>query len=62
MRFEVMAALAIGILLPGLKTCRRGISEWSVIKYTSNYSQWSQAGALPVSRGRKGDVRFDIPM
>lgn len=29
-RFEVIAAFAIGILLPLLETCRRGISHWSV--------------------------------
>ena len=30
LRFEVIAAFAIGILLPFLETCRRGISEWGV--------------------------------
>ena len=30
MRFEVIAAFAIGILLPVLETCRRGISHWGV--------------------------------
>ena len=30
MRFEVIAAFAIGILLPLLETCRRGVSEWGV--------------------------------
>jgi hypothetical protein len=28
MRFEVTAAFAIGILLPVLETCRRGIGQW----------------------------------
>lgn len=28
MRFEVTAALVIGILLPVLETCRRGIGQW----------------------------------
>lgn len=30
MRFEVVAAFAIGILLPVLETVRRGISHWAV--------------------------------
>ncbi|HKG59299.1 MAG TPA: hypothetical protein VKB05_05925 [Pyrinomonadaceae bacterium] len=30
MRFEVVAALVIGILLPVLETARRGISHWTV--------------------------------
>ena len=30
MRFEVIAAFAIGILLPALETCRRGMGEWAV--------------------------------
>ena len=30
MRFEVAAAFVIGILLPVLETCRRGIGHWSV--------------------------------
>ncbi len=30
MRFEIITAFAIGILLPLLETCRRGMSEWSV--------------------------------
>jgi hypothetical protein len=30
MRFEVIAAFAIGVLLPLLETARRGISHWTV--------------------------------
>lgn len=30
MRFEVIAAFIIGILLPVLETCRRGIGHWAV--------------------------------
>ena len=30
MRFEIVAAFAIGILLPVLETARRGISHWTV--------------------------------
>ena len=44
MRFEVTAALAIGILLPVLETCRRGISEWSV-DFTTMFEDYL-AGAL----------------
>ena len=29
MRFEVTAAFAIGILLPFLETCRRGMGQWT---------------------------------
>ena len=29
MRFEAKAALAVGILLPVLETCRRGLAEWA---------------------------------
>ena len=44
MRFEVTAAFAIGILLPALETCRRGISEWSV-DFTTMFTDYL-AGAL----------------
>ena len=30
MRFEIIAAFAIGLLLPVLETARRGISHWAV--------------------------------
>lgn len=30
MRFEVIAAFVIGILLPLLETCRRGFAHWTV--------------------------------
>ena len=30
MRFEVIAALVLGVMLPVLETCRRGIQYWSV--------------------------------
>jgi len=30
MRFEVIAALVVGIILPVLETCRRGLRYWSV--------------------------------
>jgi hypothetical protein len=43
-RFEVIAAFAIGILLPVLETCRRGLSEWAV-DFTTMFTDYF-AGAL----------------
>jgi len=43
-RFEVIAAFAIGILLPVLETCRRGISHWGV-DFTTMFEDYV-AGAL----------------
>jgi hypothetical protein len=44
MRLEVKAAFAIGILLPALETCRRGVSEWGV-DFTTMFTDYL-AGAL----------------
>ena len=44
MRFEVIAAFAIGILLPVLETGRRGISHWGV-DFTTMFEDYV-AGAL----------------
>jgi len=44
MRFEVVAAFAIGILLPVLETGRRGISTWT-INFTTMFEDYL-AGAL----------------
>lgn len=44
MRFEVVAAFVIGLLLPVLETGRRGISEWSV-NFTTMFTDYF-AGAL----------------
>lgn len=44
MRFEVIAAFAIGVLLPVLETCRRGIGHWSV-DFTTMFEDYV-AGAL----------------
>lgn len=44
MRFEVIAAFAIGILLPVLETIRRGISHWSM-DFTTMFEDYV-AGAL----------------
>lgn len=44
MRFEVTAAFAIGILLPLLETCRRGMGEWTG-DFTTMFEDYV-AGAL----------------
>jgi hypothetical protein len=44
MRVEVMAALVIGIMLPVLETCRRGIGYWAV-DFTTMFEDYV-AGAL----------------
>jgi hypothetical protein len=44
MRFEVCAALVIGVLLPALETLRRGISQWT-IDFTTMFEDYV-AGAL----------------
>lgn len=44
MRFEVRAALAIGILLPVLETYRRGLGHWRV-EFTTMFEDYL-AGAL----------------
>ena len=44
MRFEVIAAFVIGILLPVLETGRRGISHW-LVNFTTMFEDYL-AGAL----------------
>lgn len=44
MRFEIIAAFTIGILLPVLETARRGISYWGV-EFTTMFEDYV-AGAL----------------
>src|SRR5829696_1029886 len=44
MRFEIIAAFAIGVLLPVLETARRGISHWT-INFTTMFEDYV-AGAL----------------
>ena len=44
MRFEVVAAFVVGILLPVLETGRRGISHWT-INFTTMFEDYL-AGAL----------------
>ena len=44
MRFEIIAAIVMGVLLPVLETARRGISHWS-INLTTMFEDYV-AGAL----------------
>ena len=44
MRFEIIAAFAIGLLLPLLETARRGISHWT-INFTTMFEDYL-AGVL----------------
>ena len=44
MRFEVVAAFVIGLLLPVLETCRRGFAMWT-IDFTTMFTDYL-AGAL----------------
>jgi len=44
MRFDVGAALAVGVLLPALETVRRGVGEWAV-DFTTMFEDYV-AGAL----------------
>ena len=49
MRFEVIAAFTIGILLPVLETCRRGVGYWGV-EFTTMFEDYV-AGALLLVAG-----------
>ena len=49
MRFETVAALAIGVLLPVLETYRRGLGHWAV-EFSSMFEDYL-AGALLLSAG-----------
>ena len=44
MRFEIIAAIVMGVLLPILETARRGISHWT-INFTTMFEDYV-AGAL----------------
>ena len=44
MRFEIVAAFVIGVLLPVLETARRGVSHWTV-NFTTMFEDYL-AGAL----------------
>jgi len=47
MRFEIIAAFAIGVLLPVLETARRGISHWA-INFTTMFEDYLAGGLLLV--------------
>ena len=47
MRFEVVAAFVIGVLLPVLETGRRGISTWT-INFTTMFEDYLAGGLLLV--------------
>ena len=49
MRFEVVAAFALGVLIPVLETLRRGIRYWSV-EFTTMFEDYL-AGALLLIAG-----------
>jgi hypothetical protein len=49
MRFEIIAAFTIGVLLPILETARRGISHWT-INFTTMFEDYV-AGALLLMGG-----------
>ncbi len=49
MRLEVIAAFTIGLLLPVLETCRRGIGYWGV-EFTTMFEDYV-AGALLLIAG-----------
>ena len=57
MRFDGKAALALGILLPMLETCRRGLGTWRT-EFTTMFEDYLAgalllAGAWAAYRGRK---------
>lgn len=49
MRFEVLAAFAVGILLPSLETVRRGVAHWR-IDFTTMFEDYV-GGALLLAAG-----------
>jgi hypothetical protein len=44
-RFDVVAAILLGILLPTLETVRRGIGHWSV-SFTTMFEDYLAGAAL----------------
>ena len=62
MRFEVQAAFTLGVLLPVLETCRRGMSYWS-IEITTTFEDYLAGAMLLVGawasyRGRSWGTLF----
>jgi hypothetical protein len=47
-RFDVMAAIAVGLLLPVLETIRRGFDHWSV-NFTTMFEDYAGGAALLVA-------------
>ena len=47
MRFEVGSGFVLGVLLPFLETCRRGIGEWAV-DFTTMFEDYLAGGLLLV--------------
>ena len=47
MRFEVVAAFVIGLLLPVMETARRGIGHWAV-EFTTMFEDYVAGGLLLV--------------
>jgi hypothetical protein len=61
-KFEVKAAFTLGVLLPALETCRRGIGHWS-IEFTTMFEDYVAGALLLVGawasyRGRPWGVTF----
>ena len=48
MRFEIIAAFVIGVLLPVLETARRGINHWT-INFTTMFEDYLAGALLLVS-------------
>ena len=61
MRFEAKAALAVGILLPVLETCRRGLDEWGIDFTTMITDYFGGALLLVAARAAYKDRRWAGP-
>ena len=48
MRFEVLAAFTLGILIPLLETLRRGIGYWA-IEFTTMFEDYAAGGLLLIA-------------
>jgi hypothetical protein len=57
MRFEVGAAVAIGILLPALETLRRGMGAWAV-DFTTMFEDYVAGALLLISAWAAHRQRF----
>jgi len=61
MRFEAKAALAVGILLPVLETCRRGLAEWAADFTTMITDYFGGALLLAAAWAAYKDRRWAAP-